>query len=54
MRTVGALLRKELRVELRTLESVPAMSLFAVTVFVVFHFALNRNGVSGDEAAGIL
>src|SRR5262249_21659799 len=22
--------------------------------FVVFHFALNRNGVSGDEAAGIL
>jgi heme exporter protein B len=53
-RTVGALLRKELLVELRTLESVPGMSLFAVTVFVVFHFALNRNGVSGDEAAGIL
>ncbi len=51
---VGALLRKELLVELRTLESVPGMSLFAVTVFVVFHFALNRNSVSGDEAAGIL
>ena len=30
-RTVGALLRKELLVELRTLESVPAMSLFALT-----------------------
>ena len=41
-------------VELRTLESVPGMSLFAVTTFVVFHFALNQNSVSGDEAAGIL
>ncbi len=51
---VGALLRKELLVELRTLESVPAMSLFAVTTFVVFHFALNRNSVDGDLAAGIL
>ena len=53
-RTVGALLRKELLVELRTLESVPGMSLFAVTTFVIFHFALNRNSVSGDLAAGIL
>ena len=53
-RIVGALLRKELLVELRTLESVPGMSLFAVTTFVVFHFALNRNSVSGDLAAGVL
>ncbi len=53
-RAVGALLRKELLVELRTLESVPGMSLFAVTTFVVFHFALNRNTVEGDLAAGIL
>ncbi len=52
--TVGALLRKELRVELRTLESVPGMSLFAVTTFVVFHFALNQSSVDGDLAAGIL
>jgi heme exporter protein B len=51
---VRALLRKELLVELRTLESVPGMSLFAVTTFVVFHFALNRNSVDGDLAAGIL
>jgi heme exporter protein B len=51
---VGAVLRKELLVELRTLESVPGMSLFAVTTFVVFHFALNRNSVEGDLAAGIL
>src|ERR1700691_909358 len=51
---VGALLRKELLVKLRTLESVPGMSLFAVSTFVVFHFALNQNSASGDEAAGIL
>ncbi len=53
-RTVGALLRKELLVELRTLESIPGMSLFAVTTFVVFHFALNRGSVEGDLASGIL
>jgi heme exporter protein B len=53
-RTVGALLRKELLVELRTLESVPAMSLFALSTFVVFHFALDRNSVEGDLGAGIL
>jgi heme exporter protein B len=53
-RTVSALLRKELLVELRTLESVPGMSLFAVSTFVVFHFALNQNSVAGTEAAGIL
>lgn len=53
-RVVGALLRKELRIELRTLESAPAMVLFSVTVFVLFHFGLNRNSVVGDEAAGIL
>ena len=50
-RTVAALLRKELLVELRTLESVPGMSLFAVTTFVVFHFALNKSSVEGDLAA---
>ena len=52
--TVRALLRKELLVELRTLESVPGMSLFALSTFVVFHFALNRGSVDGDLAAGIL
>ena len=49
-----ALLRKELLVELRTFESIPGMSLFAVTTFVVFHFALNQDTVSGQEAAGVL
>jgi heme exporter protein B len=53
-RTVATLLRKELLVELRTLESVPGMSLFAVTTFVIFHFALNRGSVEGDLASGVL
>jgi heme exporter protein B len=53
-RTVVALLGKELLVELRTLESVPAMSLFSLSTFVIFHFALNRGSVEGDLAAGIL
>jgi heme exporter protein B len=51
---VGALLRKELRIELRTLESVPGMSLFAVTTFVVFHFGLDQRTLEGDLAAGVL
>ncbi|MEZ5120173.1 MAG: heme exporter protein CcmB [Solirubrobacterales bacterium] len=54
MRVALAVLRKELRLELRTLESVPGMALFSVTTFVVFHFALHREQVEGDLAAGIL
>jgi heme exporter protein B len=54
VRTIAAILRKELLIELRTLESVPGMSLFAVATFVVFHFALNRNDLDGDLAAGVL
>ncbi len=53
MRTVLIILRKDLRLELRTLETVPAMALFAVTTFVIFHFGLNRQALSGQEAAGI-
>ena len=30
------------------------MALFALTTFVVFHFALNRDDVDGDLAAGVL
>ncbi|MDQ6606025.1 MAG: heme exporter protein CcmB [Actinomycetota bacterium] len=54
MRTVLIILRKDLRLELRTLETVPAMALFAVTTFVIFHFGLNQQKLSGQEAAGIL
>ena len=51
---MGAVLRKELRLELRTPQAVPAMALFSVTTLVVFHFALQRGQVDGDLAAGVL
>jgi heme exporter protein B len=54
VRTALVILRKDLRLELRTLETVPAMALFAVTTFVIFHFGLNRQTIAGQEAAGIL
>jgi heme exporter protein B len=54
MRTAGAILRKDLLVELRTLETVPAMALLAVVTFVIFHFGLNRDTLSGQLAAGVL
>jgi heme exporter protein B len=53
-RAVGALLRKDLRLELRAPQAVPAMALFSVTTFVVFHFAIQRGQVDGDLAAGVL
>jgi heme exporter protein B len=54
MRPTTALLRKELRLEWRTREAVPAMALFSVTTYVVFHFGLQRDSVEGALAAGIL
>jgi len=54
VRAVAAILRKDLRIELRTKESVPSMALFAVTTFVVFHFGLNRDTLEGELAAGVL
>jgi heme exporter protein B len=51
---VGALVRKELGLELRAPQAVPAMALFSVTTLVVFHFALQRGVVEGDLAAGVL
>jgi heme exporter protein B len=49
-----AILAKDLRTELRTLESVPAMALFAATTFVLFRFGLDRESLSGGLAAGVL
>ena len=54
MKTVVTLLRKDLLVELRTAETLPAMGLFTVTGFVLFHFGLHRSSLSGDLAAGVL
>jgi heme exporter protein B len=53
MRTALTVLRKDLLLELRTFETVPAMVLFAVTTFVIFHFGLNRNAIDGQLAAGV-
>src|SRR2546430_3054587 len=39
-RDVGALARKDLLLELRARDTLPAMLLFVAAVFVVFHFAL--------------
>ncbi len=54
MRTVLTILRKDLLLELRTFETLPAMVLFAVTTFVIFHFALDQSTVRGQLAAGVL
>ena len=48
------ILRKDLRLELRTKESVPAMTLFTLTVYVLFHFGLDRDSLDGELAAGVL
>ena len=54
MTAFRAILAKDLRTELRTLESVPAMVVFAATTFVVFRFGLDRTELSGSLAAGVL
>jgi heme exporter protein B len=51
---VVALLRAQLRLELRTFESLPAMCLFSVTAFVLFHFGLRVFQMSSDLASGVL
>jgi heme exporter protein B len=53
-RAVNALLRKELRLELRTPQVIPAMALFSVTTLVVFHFSLQADSVEGNLAGGVL
>jgi heme exporter protein B len=54
MKAAGAVLRKDLLLELRTFETVPSMVLFALTTFVIFHFALNRGTIAGQLAGGVL
>lgn len=49
-----AILRKDLAIEMRTRESVPAMALFSITVFVLFHFGLDRDTLEGDLATGVV
>ena len=54
MRTALIVLRKDLRLELRTFETVPAMVLFSLVTFVIFHFGFNRATIDGQLAAGVL
>ncbi|MGI8461747.1 MAG: heme exporter protein CcmB [Solirubrobacterales bacterium] len=54
MNAYRAILGKDLRIELRTLESVPAMALFAITTFIVFRYGLDREQLAGSLAAGVL
>ena len=49
-----AVLAKELLLERRAPQTLIAMTLFSATTYVVFHFALDRDSVSGDLAAGVL
>ena len=54
MNSFRVILAKDLRVELRTLQSVPAMALFALTTFVLFRFGLDRESLEGSLAAGVI
>ena len=50
---VGALTRKDLLLQLRARDTLPAMLLFVAAVFVVFHFSLPA-GSSRLAASGLL
>lgn len=55
LRSVLAIVGKDLRIELRTREIVLAMALFSALILLLFAFAFIREGrASPDEAAGIL
>lgn len=54
LKTARAILTKDLKVELRTLESVPAMMLFSTTIYVIFRYGLDRTTLEGSLAAGVL
>src|SRR5947207_13594584 len=53
VRDVGALARKDLLLELRARDTLPAMRLFVASVFVVFHFAVPGTP-SKLETSGLL
>lgn len=50
---VGALARKDLLLELRAKETLPAMLLFVLSALTIFHFALPR-GTGHQAALGLL
>ena len=54
MSAFGVQLRKELLLERKVPQLVPAMALFTVSTFVVFHFALGQRSVEGELASGVI
>jgi heme exporter protein B len=54
IRAALVLFRKDVLVEVRTLQSLTAMVLFSVMAFVLFHFGLQRDTIDGSLAAGVL
>jgi heme exporter protein B len=54
LKTALVVLRKDLLLELRTFETLPAMVLFSIATFVIFHFGLNRATIDGQLAGGVL
>jgi heme exporter protein B len=53
LRDVGALAHKDLLLELRAKETLPAMLLFVLSALAIFHFAL-PNGTADTAARGLL
>jgi heme exporter protein B len=54
VRTTLTVLRKDLLLEMRAFETLPAMVLFSIATFVIFHFGLNRATIDGQLAGGVL
>ncbi len=54
LRAARVILAKDLRIELRTLQSLSAMLLFSLTTFVLFRYGLDRTSLEGSLASGVL
>ena len=54
IRTAAILFRKDVLVEVRTLQYPDVMALFSVMAFVLFHFGLQRDTIEGSLASGVL
>jgi heme exporter protein B len=54
VKTALTVLRKDLLLELRGFETLPAMVLFSIATFVIFHFGLNQATIDGQLAGGVL
>jgi heme exporter protein B len=53
IRAAVTILRKDLLLELRTLETLTATLIFTTSTFIIFHFALDRDELVGSLASGV-